>query len=178
MILTDREIQIAIKCGQIGIDPLPDPTAYSSTSLDLTLASHGWIWRAHAGQPIRPGARGYKYTDTRHRQERVSVDGYTLEPKGFLLAYTKEKVNLPITSRVAARVEGKSSISRLGVGIHITAPTIHAGFNAPLQLEMFNFGPHEMILDEGMKICQLIFEQTTGTPEQGYQGMFADQRAA
>jgi len=40
---------------------------------------------------------------------------------------------------------------------------------------MFNFGPHEIVLDAGMKICQLIFEQTRGTPEKGYQGIFAGQ---
>jgi dCTP deaminase len=40
---------------------------------------------------------------------------------------------------------------------------------------MFNFGPHEVILDAGMRICQLVFEQTLGTPEKGYQGMFLKQ---
>jgi dCTP deaminase len=105
------------------------------------------------------------------------VSGYTIQPQSFLLAYTRERLHLPVTSRVAARVEGKSSIARLGIGIHVTAPTIRAGFNGALQLEMFNFGPHDIILDEGMKICQLIFEQTIGTPEQGYQGMFAGQGA-
>jgi dCTP deaminase len=176
MILTDREIQIALECRQIVINPAPEPTAFSSTSLDLTLAAEGLVWRAHPGQPIRPGTQGYRYTDTVNRQERVRLSGHTLRPQAFLLAYTHESVHLPITSRLAARVEGKSSIARLGIGIHVTAPTIHAGFTGVIQLEMYNFGPHEIILDEGMKICQLIFEQTIGTPEQGYQGMFAGQR--
>jgi dCTP deaminase len=175
MILTDREIQIAIRCQQIVIDPEPDATAYSSTSLDLTLGSLGLIWRAHPGQPIRPGAEGYRYIDTMHRQERIQVSGYTLATKCFVLGYTRERLQLPITSRVAARVEGKSSLARLGIGIHVTAPTIHAGFVGTIQLEMFNFGPHDIIFDEGMKICQLIFEQTAGTPAKGYQGMFAGQ---
>jgi dCTP deaminase len=65
----------------------------------------------------------------------------------------------------------------LGLGIHVTAPTIHAGFRGQIQLEMFNAGPQTIILDAGMKICQLIFEQTSGTPEKGYSGVFAGQKA-
>ena len=74
-------------------------------------------------------------------------------------------------------MEGKSSLARLGLGIHITAPTIHAGFAGQIQLEMCNFGPNEIILDVGMPICQLIFELTYGTPVKGYTGRFAGQTA-
>jgi dCTP deaminase len=85
-------------------------------------------------------------------------------------------VKLPNKSRLAAQVEGRISLARLGIGIHVTAPTIHAGFGdsdpQPIQLEIFNFGPHEIVLDAGMKICQLIFEQTLGTPQKGYEGQF------
>ncbi|HZU88717.1 MAG TPA: hypothetical protein VE993_05615 [Stellaceae bacterium] len=74
-----------------------------------------------------------------------------------------------------ARVEGKSSLARLGLGVHLTAPTIHAGFKGQIQLEIVNFGPHEIILNVGMPICQLIFELTFGTPAKGYIGHFAAQ---
>jgi dCTP deaminase len=105
----------------------------------------------------------------------VRVSGYTFQPGSLLLAYTKERIKIPYTSKLAARVEGKSSLARLGIGVHITAPTIHSGFPGQVQLEMFNFGKHQIILDAGMKICQLIFETTLGTPEAGYAGMFAGQ---
>jgi dCTP deaminase len=72
-------------------------------------------------------------------------------------------------------VEGKSALARLGMGIHITAPTIHAGFKGQLQLEMFNLGPNEILLDVGMRVCQLIFEITFGTPAKGYSGSFSSQ---
>jgi len=121
---------------------------------------------------------GYNYSKTARYQRKVNVSGYELRPHAFLLAWTHEYIELPINSRIAARVEGKSSLARLGIGIHITAPTIHAGFKGQIQLEMFNFGPHEIILDAQMKICQLIFEQTIGTPQKGYAGTFAGQRAA
>jgi len=93
----------------------------------------------------------------------------------FVLAWTAEIVTIPNSSRLAARVEGKSSMARLGVSVHVTAPTIHCGFSGPIQLEMFNFGPHNIILDAGMNICQLVFEQTLGTPEKGYEGIFLNQ---
>src|SRR5258708_6917479 len=90
----------------------------------------------------------------------------------IFLGWTEENVELPIEARLAARVEGKSSLARLGIGIHITAPTIHAGFKGPIQLEICNHGPLKVKLTPGMPVCQLIFEQTLGTPEKGYKGQF------
>lgn len=98
-----------------------------------------------------------------------------LKPQGFVLGWTAEEVVLPEFSRIAARVEGKSSLARLGVGVHVTAPTIHCGFTGSIQLEIFNFGPHSVVLSSGMRVCQLIFEQTYGTPMKGYSGLFSGQ---
>jgi dCTP deaminase len=91
----------------------------------------------------------------------------------------------PHRSRLAARVEGKSSLARLGIGVHVTAPTIHAGFGykkddeaypgSPLQHEIWNVGPLDIKLEERMPICQLIFEIVDGTPEKGYEGKFSIQ---
>lgn len=175
MILTDREIQIALSAGHIEIDPMPDPTAFSSTAVDLSLGTEGLEWQAAAGMPIRPGAPGYSYSNVVRLQSKVSIEGYTIRPGSFLLGWTSEVVNLPIVSRLAARVEGKSSLARIGLGIHVTAPTIHSGFRGQIQLEMYNFGPHDIILDPGMRVCQLIFEQTIGTPNKGYAGGFLGQ---
>ena len=93
-------------------------------------------------------------------------------PNDFVLAWTAETVYLPVTSRFAARVEGKSGLARLGLVVHLTAPTIHAGYKGQIQLEMINFGPNEIILDVGMPICQLIFEMSLGTPVKSYSGQF------
>jgi len=176
MILTDREIQLAIENHQIDIDPEPDDDAYSSTSLDLTLADPGEIWQVLPGQPIRPGATGYNYSHLALRKTKIqSLSGHTLKPRDFLLAWTRETVSLPVTSRFAARVEGKSSLARLGIGVHLTAPTIHAGWKGQIQLEIVNFGENEIIFDVGMPICQLIFEITFGTPVKGYTGRYFGQ---
>jgi dCTP deaminase len=177
MILTDREITIALDTSQLIIDPRPQSDALTSTAIDLTLADNGLEWIAlEGGFNIRPGHKDYKYSKAARFQKSISMTGYSLGPKAFVLGWTKEKIKRPVKARLAARVEGKSSLARLGVGIHITAPTIHAGFGEPnpmpIQLEIFNFGPHELVLDSGMKICQLIVEQTFGTPVKGYEGQF------
>ncbi len=176
MILTDREIEIALLNGQIVVEPRPNlQLTLSSTSLDLTLSDVFAIWTPMPGTTIHPGATDYSYQNIMRLQTRLQQPSYTLHPQSFVLAWTSEYVALPESSRIAARVEGKSSLARLGVGIHVTAPTIHSGFRGNIQLEMFNFGPHKIVLDAGMRVCQLIFEQTYGTPIKGYSGLFAGQ---
>jgi dCTP deaminase len=181
MILTDREIRIAVDQGLIKIDPAPGADAYSSTSVDLILDNAARSFHESIDPPIviDPGARGFSYLSIAQllTQQVDLTPQWPLKPRKLLLAWTKEVVELPATARVAARVEGKSSLARLGVGVHITAPTIHAGFKGQIQLEIVNHGPSDVVLRPGMKICQLIFEATLGTPEKGYAGIFSGQRA-
>jgi dCTP deaminase len=176
MVLTDREIQASLHSRQIVIKPLPDQAAYSSTSLDLTLSRVLKEWKlAAADQIVCPTARGYKFNDFVagfSRTKKMTRKGYVLNPGVFILGWTEQEVELPIHSRLAARVEGKSSLARLGIGIHVTAPTIHAGFKGSIQLEICNHGPLTVKLTTGMPVCQLIFEQTLGTPDKGYKGQF------
>ena len=181
MILTDREIKSAIKNGLITIDPEPEANAFSSTAVDLTLDEHITEFKSIVGgieQVIDPGHKDFKSETTLaeiSNQVSISAEGYLLKPNSLVLAWTREYVNLVSYNRVAARVEGKSSLARLGLAIHITAPTIHAGFQGRIRLEMVNHGPLPIRLRPGMRICQLIFEQTLGTPDKGYQGQFSGQ---
>jgi dCTP deaminase len=177
MILTDREIRIAIQEEQIKINPLPDlSVAIVSTAMDLTLGSSFKTWPKVPGLSVRPHAEGCKYSEFAKLQVPWTESlHFPLKPKNFVLAWTAETVELPHTSRIGARVEGKSSLARLGISVHITAPTIHAGFKGEIQLELFNFGENEVILDPGMWVCQLIFEQTYGTPDRGYDRGFSGQ---
>lgn len=184
MILTDREIQISIEAEAIAIQPLPNASAFSSTSLDLTLDPHITLFKklgAGIETVIDPGHFDFHPETTLGQiTEKIEIeaDGYPLHPKVLILAWTRETVELKLQSRIAARVEGKSSLARLGLGVHITAPTIHAGFRGPIRLEMINHGNVPIRLRVGMKICQLIFEQTLGTPERGYRGKFYGQGPA
>jgi dCTP deaminase len=186
MILPDREIQLALVAGQISIDPPPVPEAYTSTTVDITLSPLFRTWR-RLEQPgveppvISPGTRGFNfarlmedYADT----ASIPRTGYILEPGAFILGWTRERIELPVAGRIAARVEGKSSLARCGIGVHVTAPTIQAGFAGQIQLEMFNHSALRVKLLPGMRICQLIFEMVLGTPESAYRGMFAGQTAS
>ncbi|MHB1787781.1 MAG: dCTP deaminase [Acidimicrobiales bacterium] len=198
MILSDREIQAALREGVILIDPAPAETLFSSTALDLTLDGVLLRWREPgnhpSGQPIklcpsRPGFNIRTMMADPQYSARIAIDpqhGFDLEPRTFVLGYTQQKIYLPNQSRIAARVEGKSSLARLGVGVHVTAPTIHAGFGynpedkdhpgLPIQLEIFNVGNQIVVLDIGMPICQLILEEVREVPTKGYQGRFSAQR--
>ena len=193
MILCDREIRTLLARHAITITPDPtlDPTLWSSTALDLRLGDQISSWdftRPSAPACFSPADPDHNLVDLIARFTQTGTipnAGVPLEPGSFFLGWTLHALQLPYRSRIAARVEGKSSLARLGLGIHVTAPTIHAGFGAsdydpswignPIQLEIWNTGPKPIILKAGMRICQLIFEWVDGTPEQGYQGQFTVQ---
>lgn len=181
MILTDREIRIYIDRELITVDPPPSEIAYASTSLDLTLdpvISTFKKDRPGIDKIIDPTNPAFKSDDVvKELTDSQNVDpddGFLLNPQILILGWTKEYIDLK-ESRLAARVEGKSSLARLGLSVHITAPTIHAGFNGRIRLEIVNHGEFPVRLRSGMRICQLIFEQTFGTPDKGYQGQFSSQ---
>jgi dCTP deaminase len=181
MILTDREIQKLLKDGLISIEPKPPLDAYDSTAVDLTLDPLIRVFRTNIpGLIIGPGAPGYKATEL----IRTATDPLTISPQGWelprgtlVLGWTKERVDLNFKAKVAARVEGKSGLARIGLGVHVTAPTIHAGFPGTIQLELVNHGPLPIKLRAGMAICQLIIETIKGTPSKAHKSQFAGQSA-
>jgi dCTP deaminase len=93
---------------------------------------------------------------------------FVLEQNKFVLGNTAENIHLPIPTGgnncLAARIEGKSSMARLGLLVHFTAPTVHPGFEGTLTLKMINLGPVGIILRPGMPIAQLIVEEVRGLP--------------
>lgn len=182
MILTDREIKISLAERLFEVTPSPDPSSFSSSSLDLRLDRNIRTYGDPLGgvvQTIDPANGTFSFNRVIDAlTQALSIDptnGYDLPPRSLILGWTIEEVRLKPTSRVAARVEGKSSLARLGLAVHVTAPTIHAGFVGQIQLEIINHGPLPIRLRTGMKICQLIFEQTLGIPEKGYTGQFSGQ---
>jgi dCTP deaminase len=194
MILSDREIIAALSRQFVRITPAPDPSnsdIWSSTALDLRLDARLELWTALGGDgdqaAVDPSDPEFNATALAgaHATQVDCTNGFEIEPGMFLLGWTIEKIQLPHTSRIAARVEGKSSLARIGIGVHVTAPTIHAGFGYrpndpdfegnPIQLEIWNAGPLKVRLVKGLRICQLIFEEVLGTPSQGYEGKFSIQ---
>jgi dCTP deaminase len=196
MILCDREVELAIQQGRISILPIPGLEMMDSTTVDLRLDGTLDRWEFPSADPslgqlpprFRPGLSGFKFAELEKKYTRpvdISTTGFDLSPvapNNFILGWTLERIYLPHTSRLCGRVEGKSSLGRMGLGVHITAPTIHAGFGfnkedpndhgAKLRLEIWNVGPLPIELLKGMRICQLIIEEVREVPREGYQGQF------
>jgi dCTP deaminase len=184
MILCDTEIVAAIRSGQVIIDPRPSVDNVTTTAVDLTLGGefHRWKVPNHGGVTfsIDPSHPQFSYpTLAKDYLEALPLQegGVILKPGEFVLGITTERVELPIGSRLAARVEGRSTLARLGLGVHVTAPTIHAGFRGRITLEITNQGQLPLRLCPGLRICQLIFEQVFGTPSADMTGIFQDQQA-
>jgi dCTP deaminase len=183
MILTDREIKNSLASGLILIDPPPPADAYASTTVDLTLDPTLRLFRKIApglSVTIDPGLPGYKAKDLLAGVTDALVipeTGWDLEPGRLVLGWTRERIELRVHGRVAARVEGKSGLARVGLAIHCTAPIIHAGFVGTIQLEIVNHGPLPIRLRPNIPICQLCFEQTLGMPDNAYKGQFLGQTA-
>jgi dCTP deaminase len=181
MILTDREIQKLLKSGLISIEPKPPIEAYDSTAVDLTLDPLIRVFRTNVpGLIIDPSAPGYKAAQLiQSATDPITItdQGWELPRGTLVLAWTKERVDLNFKGKVAARVEGKSGLARIGMGVHVTAPTIHAGFPGTIQLELVNHGPLPIKLRPGMAICQLIIETIKGTPSKAHKSQFHGQTA-
>jgi dCTP deaminase len=188
MIFSDREIRLAIERGAIGLSPCPPPESplWTPTTLDLTLDWELSIWAPlnsptgnNIVDPIGPGYNSNQLI-AQHTTTVDCTSGFILEPHAFILGWTVERLRLPNESRIGARVEGKSGLARIGIGIHVTAPTIHPGFGAlaggsAIRLEIWNIGSLRVKLTKGMPICQIIFEEVHGVPVAGYQGQFRTQ---
>src|SRR5207244_1399540 len=138
-----------------------------TSALDLTLGDGEFKrWKSPSDpgisvtvDPSQPGffrdlAEQFLEEVTREQDGSVII-----QPRELVLALTRERVELPEKSRLAARVEGRSSLARLGLGVHVTAPTIHSGFKGKITLEITNHGPFPIKLRPGLHVCQLIFEQ-------------------
>jgi dCTP deaminase len=182
MILCDTEIRAALNHRQVIIDPEPPLEHITTSAVDLMLGSEFTRWkpprRKGAAFSIDPSAPDFYPEFASEYQERIPLESdgsVVIKPRDFVLALTRERIELPGSSRLAARVEGRSSLARLGLGIHVTAPTIHAGFRGRITLEITNQGPLPIRLRPEMRICQLILEQVFGTPSMDMTGVFQDQ---
>lgn len=180
MILSDTEIRRALRGGRISIAPQPEPDQFTSSALDLRLGRNFFKWipdqEMQANQPpgvFRPVVIDPANISDPHmlfssylrRITSTEADGsYHLKSKEFILAETHETITLPRRSKLAARVEGRSTLARCGLIVHMTAPVIHAGFSGIIVLEICNFGEHTIKLTPGLRCYQLVFEMVSGKP--------------
>lgn len=185
MILSDVGIRAAIAAGDIDIDPPPNDDQFTTSSIDLFLGGGFKVWD---GKRLTvPGltptldlaVQNYQATASSYLIDAPldNEGAFVLPPGQFVLAVTREKINLRRTARLAARVEGRSSMARLGLVVHLTAPTIHAGFSGTVTLEMVNFGPfHLRLVPRETRVCQLIFEQLSEEPAGDLHSRFVGQK--
>lgn len=177
MILSNVGIHAALDARDLIITPEPSPRhpteydnscPYDTCSVNLQLGEE--IAIPKPGKPITLDLRKggvAKFLPELYESRIIDAGGYALAPNKFILARTKERVSLPIREGrpcYAARIEGRSSFARVGLLVHFTAPTIHAGFEGTITLEMINLAEYPISLFPGMEICQLIFELVSSAP--------------
>ena len=181
MALSDVEIRAEIREQRLSFEPpvnADDIERIGSSSVDLLLHERLIILEkgSSPGVIVDPSADGFRVMDflRKNGKENTITDvGFRMEPNQLVIARTLEIVHLPL--HLAARVEGKSSLARLGMSVHITAPSVHAGFEGPLYLEMNNIGPFPILLRQGMEIAQLIIEHVGLPARRPYGGQFQQQ---
>jgi dCTP deaminase len=173
MILSNEEIRQSLASGAIVIDPPPQADQYTTSAVDLFLGQEFRVWNQKLfeakGAIIDLNLAEQKFSQTASAflvDKGRETDGTILMPAGsFVLAITRERVHLTHGSRIAARVEGRSSFARIGLAVHLTAPTIHAGFEGHVTLEMYNHGPFQLrLVPDRTRICQLILERLGQAP--------------
>ncbi len=155
-VLSDADIKKEIGRGSIIIAPEPQAEAFGPNSLDLCLSSEFWFYKKKftlGSKAIVDLAKtGYKAVT-----EKKSCRSLVLKPGEICLGMTLEEVSLP--SDIMSSIGGKSSIGRMGLTVHITAPFHHAGASNRIMLEIKNEGPMNLKLTAGMRICQIVFER-------------------
>jgi len=171
-ILADWQIEELIENGTIKIDFLPSDwrEKIDQVSMDFHLGTNIKLFRAGA----------YRFIDTRRglpedAMEEINLsagDPFILEPGAFAIASTSEVLKLP--ADILGRLEGKSSLARLGILVHSTAARFDPGWNGAPVLELGNLGPKPAILYCGMPICAFTFEKLAAPVRMKYEGSRSD----
>lgn len=162
MILSDRSIREALESGRIVIDPLEDGSIQPS-SVDLRLDCRFRVFRNHTLGHIDLKR---DLSDLTTLVETDEDDPFILHPGEFVLGSTLERVAVP--DDLVARLEGKSSLGRLGLLIHSTAGFVDAGFDGQLTLELSNVANLPITLYPGMRIGQISFQMMTTPADRPY----------
>jgi len=162
MILSDRTIREQVEAGRIVIEPF-DPSCVQPSSVDLHLDTYFRVFRNHTMGHIDVKKNLEELTEL---LEADDDDPFILHPGEFVLGSTSERIALP--NDLVARLEGKSSLGRLGLLIHSTAGFVDAGWDGQLTLELSNVANLPITLYPGMKIGQISFLQMTTAADVPY----------
>ena len=162
MLMSDRDIRASIESGEIGLEPL-EMSLLQPSSFDVRLDRFFRLFDNHKYAYIDPAE------DQSDLTQLIEVDpkeAFILHPGEFVLGSTYEFVTLP--DNIAARLEGKSSLGRLGLMTHSTAGFVDPGFKGHVTLELANVSNLPIKLWPGMKVGQLCFFQLSSPSETPY----------
>jgi dCTP deaminase len=162
MLMSDRDIRASIEAGEIGLEPL-DMSLLQPSSFDVRIDRFFRLFDNHKYAFIDPAEQ---QDDLTRFVEVAPDEPFILHPGEFVLGSTYEFVKLP--DNIAARLEGKSSLGRLGLVTHSTAGFVDPGFNGHVTLELSNMATLPIKLWPGMKIGQLCFFQLSSPSETPY----------
>ena len=177
MLLSDRDIRAEIESGRVRLDPW-DPSMVQPSSVDVRLDKFFRLFDNHRYPYIDPAAEQPDLTrlvevgraggsaGTGDTAGDPAEDRFVLHPGEFVLGSTLETITLP--DDLAARVEGKSSLGRLGLLTHATAGFVDPGFSGHVTLELSNVATLPIMLWPGMKIGQLCFIRLSSPAENPY----------
>lgn len=156
--LSDSSILIAQRTGLISVRPF-DKDYLNPASIDLTL--HPLIMSVRdiaVTDPVDLKQSPFSYE--MEKKALHAEDPYEIQPHEFILGAVYEYVTL--SSQIAGRVEGKSSLARLGLMVHVTGGFIDPGFQGQVTLEIFNVSPRPIRLYPGMRVAQMAFHRVEG----------------
>lgn len=165
--LSDTELLKEIESGALRVDPMVKDQCIQPASLDLTLDVDFAEFSTKLGKfNVIDPCRTNTWQDSSPDVTNFSKPQYLLPSMGFCLARTHERIAL--ANHLVARVEGKSTLGRHGLAVHITAGFIDPGFEGHITLELFNFNKCPILLTAGMKICQLAVSRVDGAVRRPY----------
>jgi len=165
-ILSDKHIKKFIDEDKISIDPLIDPEMQiQPSSVDLRIGNEFKGFKITRNLFIDP--KDSEIIDSYMESVHIGDgEAFIIHPNEFTLATTLETVKVP--DDLVARVEGRSSMGRLGLTMHVTAGFIDPGFEGKITLEISNLGKMPVALYPGQRVCQIVFETMTSRAEKPY----------
>lgn len=169
MMLSDKSIKEYVKAGKIKIEPCDLDKQLGSIGVDLRLSSSFREFKI-SHKPFIDLTKLELDTDT----TLVTVaegEKFIIHPNDFVLGTTMENVELP--ANIAGRIDGRSSLGRIGIIVHSTAGHVDPGWKGRLTLEISNIGKLPIALIPGMRFCCLMFEEISSPVEKTYKGKYA-----
>ena len=171
MRLCDKDIEESISKGEIKISPTPDSSMISGVSVDIRLGNEFRVFQDHTAPYIDlsgPKDEMQKAMNSVMSDEIFIPDGeaFFLHPGELALAVTYESVTLP--DNIVGWLDGRSSLARLGLMVHVTAHRIDPGWSGQIVLEFYNSGKLPLALRPKMKIAALNFETMSSSALRPY----------